>query len=396
MADEKEQNGLPPTDIADAVRKAQKKISDEALARRKRKAEMKRTKTPPGLLIDPIPPRDHYDPPLARLYCGTMYDIQQLRISTGNRILALDTTDKPLYDEMGRWLELEIYGRMNELEFRLEEMLASAVASLKIMKWLNQVPQVGPRLGGSFVGGLKDVTFFDTVASLWAQCGMSTVPVCTVCKKLAFSGSERVKFLNKQTARRWEINQTRKVEEVEERSDRPKEEVKILTEDEFREEWYKKSEENLCSCKVLDARDHGPDRRYYKGLLLSHSPFMKQTCWKQGMQFIKSANFYQRIYKESYAHYEEIWPHTSKDDMAHIGLAARRVIVKLFLSHLWEVWRSAAGLPHKDNYVQWKMSHDPDWAGHAYIDPPYTEGLSWFKPVPSQRKKLEQIKKEYE
>lgn len=47
----------------------------------------------------------------------------------------------------------------------------------------------------------------------------------------------------------------------------------------------------------------------------------------------------------------------------HVHNAARRKMVKLFLSHLWEVWRKAEGLPTRDPYPIEYLGHE------TYIDP---------------------------
>lgn len=48
--------------------------------------------------------------------------------------------------------------------------------------------------------------------------------------------------------------------------------------------------------------------------------------------------------------------------LAHCDMAARRKAAKLFLSHLWEVWREAEGLPTKRPFIT-------EVEGHDYIDP---------------------------
>jgi len=68
---------------------------------------------------------------------------------------------------------------------------------------------------------------------------------------------------------------------------------------------------------------------------------LKRTMYLVGASFLKSNSPYRRIYDEAkndYIRDRQDW------QKAHIDMAARRKMIKVFLSHLWMVWRFERGL----------------------------------------------------
>jgi len=63
---------------------------------------------------------------------------------------------------------------------------------------------------------------------------------------------------------------------------------------------------------------------------------------------------YVTVYHSARSYYQARRPEWTK---AHIDVAARRKMVKMFLSHLWVEWRRAAGLPVREPYVAEKLGH---------------------------------------
>ena len=69
---------------------------------------------------------------------------------------------------------------------------------------------------------------------------------------------------------------------------------------------------------------------------------------------------YRRVYDEARGYYEQAHPDWTK---AHQHAAALRKMIKLWLAHLWEVWRKLEGLPVREPYI---VASD---AKHHYIAP---------------------------
>lgn len=100
-----------------------------------------------------------------------------------------------------------------------------------------------------------------------------------------------------------------------------------------------------------------PGQKKEKGKKIDFNPFLKVTCWKIGMSFIKTKGEYRGIYDTSKEFYQRKFPkevdsgRKSKEGKpimmytkGHIDAMARRRTVKLFLSHFWAEWRAKEGL----------------------------------------------------
>ncbi len=113
---------------------------------------------------------------------------------------------------------------------------------------------------------------------------------------------------------------------------------------------------------VVDGKADG--RR--KGEKITYNPRLKKTVYLVGDSFIKSRSPYRDIYDKAKEKYERD-PELTK---MHIHRRAARKMVKLWLSHLWQVWREVEGLPVVNAYVHQHMNH-------TTIIPPEAMGWKW-------------------
>jgi hypothetical protein len=155
----------------------------------------------------------------------------------------------------------------------------------------------------------------------------------------------------------------------------------------------------------------GQRQRPVKGEKLSYNRRLKTALYLAGDSFIKSRSPYRAVYDDAKAKYREAkqvepilrllpdldhdsfeltvlretpdgkkkWDKLIKDankaasaerDEAcwsdgHVDNAARRKMVKLFLSHLWVVWREAEGLPTRAPYAH-------EYLGHTSLSDPWS------------------------
>lgn len=102
----------------------------------------------------------------------------------------------------------------------------------------------------------------------------------------------------------------------------------------------------------LDVVD-GKASRITKGEKIHHSPALKTTMFILATSFIKCDSPYRKVYDEAKVKYME------REDMKLIRAhkMAMRKMTKLFLSHLYEVWRGMEGLPIREPYVFENMGH---------------------------------------
>jgi len=286
----------------------------------------------------------------------TMYDIQEVRVRVDNRIDALERLGG---DEV-KDVVLELQGNLSTLAHKMEanaeRALDKAVSRFPVIEWLEKVRGIGPRYAGSLVGVIAPISRFESVSALWAYCGLHTVRICANCNKLAPAAKEKEHFLNRQVERRWEIAQLRK--------------EKLPDEEDFKRKQYSDSEAKLCSCTAPEIQIAAPNRKYYAGLLLDHNTFLRMTCWKIAAQFVKQGKFYRTIYEQRKERYTE--RDGAKLSAGHIENRARRAMIKLFISHLWEMWRKSEGLAVGETYLQYKLGQDFA-KRHTLILPPYAD-----------------------
>jgi len=85
-----------------------------------------------------------------------------------------------------------------------------------------------------------------------------------------------------------------------------------------------------------------------KGEKLHYNKRLKSTCYLIGTSFLKSKSPYREIYDEAKAYYQSNRPNWTKD---HIHKASMRKMIKIWLAHLWLVWRKLENLETRDPYI---------------------------------------------
>lgn len=240
---------------------------------------------------------------LLKLCVRRLYDAQKLRIQSELRFQR--------FEREGIQMPAKIEARIIEakaLDVSAEELYQRAVADLLKdlpiwQNWLKYVKGVGPRLGGSLIGVLWPMTRFATVSKVWAYCG-------------------------------------------------------------------------------LDVRD-GRLPKYKKGEQANWNAEMRMTCYKLGEQFLRNNSPYRRFYdvhkkrvverelakgtirmveKEGVLKPEYV-EKPERAAPAHFHAMSRLRMVKIFLSHLWQVGWELEGLtPPKP----WVIEH----GGHVdFVSP---------------------------
>lgn len=109
----------------------------------------------------------------------------------------------------------------------------------------------------------------------------------------------------------------------------------------------------------------GERERPVKGEKLHYNARLKTICYKAAGSFLKCSSPYRAIYNSARAYYDENRLDWTK---GHCHLAAMRKMTKVFLQHLWIVWRTLEGLPTRNLY-----SHE--YLGHTQYHKP--EDFGW-------------------
>lgn len=105
----------------------------------------------------------------------------------------------------------------------------------------------------------------------------------------------------------------------------------------------------------------GKRERPVKGEKLHYNARLKTMVWRVIDLQVKSRGPYRKFYDDAKHTYQTTRPDWTK---MHIELASRRKAAKIFLSHLWVVWREAEGLPTRSPWIE---EHGGE--GHTIIGP---------------------------
>lgn len=92
--------------------------------------------------------------------------------------------------------------------------------------------------------------------------------------------------------------------------------------------------------------DEGKAQRRVKGVKLDYNSMLRTACYNIGTGLLKSNSPYRAIYDEA----KEIYIGKGWTKM-HAHLASIRKMMKIFLQHLWLVWRHLESLPVTDPYI---------------------------------------------
>jgi hypothetical protein len=115
----------------------------------------------------------------------------------------------------------------------------------------------------------------------------------------------------------------------------------------------------------------GTTERLVKGEPLHYNKKLKSALYNVAGNFLKNNSPYRKFYDDAKIYYSENRDWTK----AHIHMASIRKMNKMFLSHLWHVWREVEGLETRELYVVEKL-------GHKHIIPP--DDFGWYDWIKSK------------
>lgn len=108
-----------------------------------------------------------------------------------------------------------------------------------------------------------------------------------------------------------------------------------------------------------------PGAKHIKGEKSSFSSRVRTLCaYDVGESFIKSRSPYKRLYDERKLYTQVTHPDWSK---GHRHQDARRIMVKIFLQHVWHRWRQMEGLPINLPYVIEREGHSHLYRWQEFI-----------------------------
>lgn len=239
--------------------------------------------------------------------------IQKLRIANSNRVQAaskgLDTNSPDPF-------VAGLVDKLEALEKDTFNQMKRVVKHHPAWLWLNQVKGMGPTLSTKILGLIGDVEKFDTVSKLWSFSGYG---IKNGERQRPVKG-ERLSYNRRLKTAVYLAGDSF----IKSRS--PYRDLYDSSKNRYR---HTKQETPLCTAigcipQELPDRETPPGKKDWDELIRAvNKEAGTETAWSDG----------------------------------HVDNAARRYMVKIFLSHLWEVWREAEGLPVRPHYAEEYLGH---------------------------------------
>lgn len=242
-----------------------------------------------------------------RALVDSYFSAQKSRIGWGNRLDAVkrgvDTQEDP------KLLQAQSYhDQFLAIEEKAFDEIESELNNYKVWPWLQRVKGIGPTLAGKLLSEI-DIRRAPHVSNLWAFCGQGLRQQeggekwqCTECENLPTYDDHEHALLHVDAAH---------------------------------------GVQGDVAESLLKMIPNWQIQRLRKGQKIDYSPRLKSTCFLIGASFLRCGSPYRLVYDNAKDYYKK-----NRTDWTpkHIDMAARRKMVKIFLSHLWVKYREAEGL----------------------------------------------------
>ncbi len=281
------------------------------------------------------------------------YDIQKVRIIAGNRFKAA-VRDGWMSEEEAKVEYKRVEDSLERYEKEIKKDIGAFAFGHPIWElWLSRVRGVAEIISGGLLANIGDIAKFDTVSKLWAYAGLHVVK--------SESSTGKRWFPTEEEAKAW-------AEPFVERArEKSQAQGKTFTKSQA-ETVRSRTLKGICWGDEVETELMAAKRR--RGQVANRNSTLKTLCWKIGDSFNKISGPYQRILNKFKEQDRKKHPEPVKTDKkdrdgkairkysdGHIHERAKRRTVKLFLSHLWLVWRESEGLPTREPYVKEYMGH---------------------------------------
>jgi len=281
---------------------------------------------------------------------------QANRIRTGEQVRAVLQGRDDTWDVGQEWFDTEVdpdrvlsdivseetvgpvpilgrtYRRFAKEERELQTEMLAALRVHPAFPWLDKVKGIGGTLGCKLLARL-DVRRADTPSAFAAYCGLGTVPggrwKCPTC------GKERV----------WPEGTNVTGSHTALGSSKKCPDSMALVEDGVR----------AAMPRGYTTTIVGEDGEKKK--IRAYDAYAKKIMYLIGTSFLKARGAYADFYHEARAKLERERPFWADAGKHHTAL---RKTEKLFLCHLWLVWREALGLPTTEPYAHAILGHETE------------------------------------
>ena len=264
-----------------------------------------------------------------RTIAETFKDFQHQRIITQNRIRASSKSNSISDEQLALYGVTRLFKNARQFEKDLIIMMEKALRKHELyLGYLKEVVGIGPIMSFGLIAHIDDISKFDNTSKLWQFAGVGMNRYCKKCK-------EPTHVIVNYTAKTGKKTKAKKLKPLEICPNCGKETEKIL-------------------------------QKRTSGYQSNWNPKLRSLCWNLAGSFVKRGkkSFYYGIYRDNKKSDKELHPKKLVIDgktfwnPGHFHNRAFRVIIKIFLDHLWQEWRKLEGLPVTKPYAATILHHD--------------------------------------
>ncbi len=272
-----------------------------------------------------------------RTIVETYYDFQHQRIITENRIFSNSKVNGITKEQLALYGVTRLFKNARQFEKDLITMMKKQLRKNDFyLDYLKEIVGIGPIISMGLLAYIEDIGKFDNISKLWQMSGFGMNRYCDNCKIPTHVIVEYTTKTGKKTK------------------------AKRL--------------KPLDICTKCGKETKPIIQRGTPGYQSNWNPHLKTLCWKVGQSFQKQQEFkkdkktinsyYRHLYLKIKA--EEKRLHPTKEvingktfwNPGHLDNRALRKVIKIFLSHLWQEWRSLEGLEVTKPYASTILGHD--------------------------------------
>ncbi len=224
------------------------------------------------------------------------------------------------------------YLRFGTEEKELQKEMEATLTLHPVFPWLNRVRGMGKTLSCKILARL-DPTMADTPSAFAMYCGLATVPGekwrCASC------GKERIWPVGTNVTGNHQTLEGKKCKDLMVMVAGPDNGIRAAMPTGYKSSYIDKETGEEKERRAYDA-------------------YAKKIMWQIATSFVKCGGPYEQFFRKERAKLDRERPGWAK---AGKHFTALRKTEKLFLSHLWLVWREALGLPITEPYAHGQLGH---------------------------------------
>ena len=277
---------------------------------------------------------------IMRVLVEMYYDFQKTRIEAGNRALMNAERNNITEEDLEKYGVKDIFDAAKKFEGAIQKRIEADLPTKAIFKnYLDSIQGIGPILTAGCMAYVEDVSRFGKVSALWQYSGYGQNTFCPDCS------TDKTKA--------WTY-----VDVEYEGADGKKKKVKRLR---------PSPTCNKCGHDTENARQQNS-----AGFQSNWNPKIKVLFWKAATSFMKQQSAksgYRKLYEQYKRDLRSKFPSKIKDkngktkyNDGHINNMALRKVSKIFMQHVWIVWRQIDGHPISKPY-------GAIGANHTYLEP---------------------------